>query len=129
GVTIEQFGVLNRYGVPARAMTMYLVVNVLLVLFSSSNLAILYMGNIGYVLAHVFALSGWLLLRKDRPNWPRPIKLGRPWVPVVASSCVLNAFFLIGGAPAPKLSGYGTWTDSGIRLRVLFRSILLLIFR
>ena len=28
-----------------------------------SNLAILYMSNIGYVMAHVFALSGFLLLR------------------------------------------------------------------
>ena len=34
------------------------------------------MSNIGYVLCHVFALSGFLLLRKDRPNWPRPIKVG-----------------------------------------------------
>ena len=39
-------------------MTVDLVVNVLLVLFISSNLAILYMSNIGYVLAHVLAVSG-----------------------------------------------------------------------
>ena len=32
--------------------------------------------NLGYVLAHMFALSGFVLLRQDRPNWPRPIKLG-----------------------------------------------------
>src|SRR5205814_10532095 len=107
GMTIKQFGVLNRFHVPARAMTLDLVVNILLVLFISSNLAILYMSNIGYVLAHVFALSGVLLLRKDRPNWPRPIKLGGGWMPVVAFLCVLNAVFLIVGAFAPKLNGYG----------------------
>ena len=51
GMTIKQFGVLNRFHVPARAMTLDLFVNILLVLFISSNLAILYMSNIGYVLA------------------------------------------------------------------------------
>src|SRR5262249_56562133 len=66
-MTIKQLYLLNRFHVPGRAMTVDLVVNVLLVLFISSNLAILYMSNIGYMLAHVFALSGFLLLRRDRP--------------------------------------------------------------
>ncbi len=64
-MTVKQLYHLNRFHVPARAMTVDLVVNVLLVLFISSNLAILYLSNIGYVLAHVFALSGFLLLRKQ----------------------------------------------------------------
>jgi len=92
-------------------MLTVLVVNILLVLFISSNLAILYMSNIGYVLAHVFALSGVLLLRKDRPNWPRPIKLAPTWLFIAGFLCVLNAVFLVVGALAPKLNGYGTWTD------------------
>jgi amino acid transporter len=102
---------------------------VLLVLFISSNLAILYMSNIGYVLAHVFALSGLLLLRKDRPNWPRPIKLANWWLPVAGFLCVLNAAFLIVGALAPKLNGYGTWTDFWIGVGVLLASIVLFVFR
>jgi amino acid transporter len=129
GMTIKQFGVLNRFHVPGRAMTLDLVVNVLLVLFISSNLAILYMSNIGYVLAHVFALSGLLLLRKDRPNWPRPIKLANWWLPVAGFLCVLNAAFLIVGALAPKLNGYGTWTDFWIGVGILFASIVLFVFR
>jgi amino acid transporter len=129
GMTIKQFGVLNRFHVPARAMTMDLVVNVLLVLFISSNLAILYMSNIGYVLAHVFALSGFLLLRKDRPNWPRPIKLATGWLPVVGFLAVLNLSFLLVGALAPNLNGYGTWTDFWIGIGVLVGSILLFVFR
>jgi hypothetical protein len=40
-MTIKQLYHLNRFHVPARAMTVDLVVNVLLVLFISSNLAIL----------------------------------------------------------------------------------------
>ncbi|MFZ0388577.1 MAG: APC family permease [Solirubrobacteraceae bacterium] len=129
GMTIKAFGKLSRFHVPARAMTMDLVVNIALVLFIKSNLAILYMSNIGYVLAHVFALSGFLLLRKDRPNWPRPIKVAGGWLPVALFLCLINAMFLVVGALAPKLNGYGSWTDFGIGIGILFASLLLFIYR
>ncbi len=129
GMTIKQFGTLNRFHVPARAMSMDLFVNICLVLFIKSNLAILYLSNIGYVMAHVFALSGFLLLRRDRPNWPRPIKVGPAWVPIAATLAVLNAAFLVIGALAPHLNGYGTWTDFWIGVGVLLGSLLLFVFR
>ena len=129
GMTIKQLGVLNRFHVPARAMTVDLLVNVALVLFISSNLAILYMSNIGYILCHIFALSAFLLLRKDRPNWPRPIKVGAPWVPIAAALLVANMVFFAIGAFAPKLNGYGNWTDFGIGVGILFGSLLLFFFR
>ncbi|HEY3726030.1 MAG TPA: APC family permease [Solirubrobacteraceae bacterium] len=129
GMTIKQFGVLNRFHVPGRAMTLDLLVNILLVLLIKSNLAILYLSNIGYVLAHVFALSGFLLLRRDRPDWPRPIKVGSGWLPVAAFLCALNAVFLVVGALAPNLNGYGTWTDFWIGVGVLIGSLVLFIFR
>jgi amino acid transporter len=129
GMTIKGFGVLNRFHVPARAMTMDLAVNILLVLLIKSNLAILYLSNIGYVMAHVFALSGFLLLRRDRPNWPRPIKVGSAWLPVAAFLCALNLVFLLVGALAPKLNGYGTWTDFWIGIAVLLGSLVLFVFR
>ncbi len=129
GMTIKQLGTLNRFHVPGRAMTVDLVVNVLLVLFISSNLAILYMSNIGYVLCHLLAVSGFLLLRKDRPNWPRPVKLGTVWVWVAGFMTALVAFLLVVGAGAPHLNGYGTWTDFGIGVGVLVASVLLFIFR
>jgi amino acid transporter len=110
-------------------MTVDLAVNLLLVVLIKSNLAILYMSNIGYVLCHVFALSGFLLLRKDRPNWPRPIQLAQGWLPIAAFLCVLNAVFLVVGALAPKLNGYGTWTDFWIGVGVLIASLLLFFFR
>jgi amino acid transporter len=129
GLTIKQFGRLNRFHVPGNAMTLDLFVNIGLVMFISSNLAILYMSNIGYILCHVFALSGLLLLRKDRPNWPRPIKLAAPWLVVAGGLCLLNAFFLIVGAGAPNLNGYGNWTDFAIGVGILAASILLFVFR
>jgi amino acid transporter len=110
-------------------MTVDLVVNVLLVLFISSNLAILYMSNIGYVLAHLLAVSGFLLLRKDRPNWPRPYKLSAIWVPIAWFMTALVAFLLVVGAGAPHLNGYGSWTDFAIGIGVLGASVLLFIFR
>src|SRR6266481_4785638 len=45
---------MNRFQMPARAMTVDLAFNVLLVLFISSNLTVLYMSIIGYMLSHVF---------------------------------------------------------------------------
>ena len=56
-------------------MSIDTVLNILFVLFIGNIFGILAASNIGYVLAHVFALSAFILLRRDRPNWPRPIKL------------------------------------------------------
>jgi amino acid transporter len=129
GMTIKELGVLNRFHVPARAMTVDLVVNICLVVFITSNLAILYMSNIGYVLCHVFALSAFLLLRRDRPEWPRPIRVGAIWLPIAAVLCAVNALFLAVGALAPKLNGYGTWTDFWIGIGVLVGSLVLFFIR
>jgi amino acid transporter len=129
GMTIKELGVLNRFHVPARAMTVDLIVNVGLVLFVSSNLAILYLSNIGYVFAHVAAMSGFLLLRKDRPDWPRPIKVARAWLPVAAVIAASNAVFLVVGAGNPTLNGYGTWGDFAIGIGVLCLSVVLYVFR
>src|SRR2546423_10623845 len=121
-MTIKELGVLNRFHVPARAMTVDLVVNVCLVLFVSSNLAILYLSNIGYVFAHIAAMTGFLLLRKDRPGWPRPIRVARLWLPVAAIIAAANAVFLGVGIASPKLVAGASWTDAGIGLGILVGS-------
>ena len=128
-MTIKQLYHLNRFHVPARAMTVDLVVNVLLVLLISSNLAILYLSNIGYVLAHFLALTGFLLLRRDRPNWPRPIKVGTIWLGIAAVLAVFNAVLIGFGVAFPSLTGYGTFTDMWIGVGVLVGSVLLFFFR
>ena len=63
-------------------MTLDAVLNLCLLflavgIFGSGYLKILAVSNFGYVLSHIFAISGFLLLRKDRPDWPRPISSGR----------------------------------------------------
>ena len=110
-------------------MTVDLFVNVALVLFISSNLAILYMSNIGYVTAHIFAMTGFLLLRKDRPNWPRPIKVAPIWIPVAVVIAASNIVFLVVGSRYPKLTGYGGLKEFIIGISILLGSIVLFAFR
>ena len=68
GMTIRWLGKLNRYHVPANAMTLDALLNILLLLTYASDpigaLKILVFSNLGYVLCHVFATSGFMLLRK-----------------------------------------------------------------
>jgi amino acid transporter len=129
GVTIKELYHLNRFHVPARAMTLDMIINILLVLFVGNILAILVAGNLGYMSAHFFALTGFLLLRKDRPNWPRPIRLARPWVGVAALLAAINAFFIIIGASNPSLTGYGGTKETWIGVGVLLFSIVLYAYR
>ena len=90
-MTIKWLYHLNRFHVPARGMSVDMVVNIgLLLLLGANNFVILYISNIGYVFCHVLALTGFILLRRDRPNWPRPIKLSRAWVPIAAVLALFN---------------------------------------
>jgi amino acid transporter len=129
GVTIRQLYHLNRFHVPARAMTLDMAINILLVLFVGNILAILVAGNLGYMSSHFFALTGFLLLRKDRPNWPRPIRLARPWLGIAALLAAINAFFIIIGASNPSLTGYGGTKETWIGVGVLLISVVLFVFR
>jgi amino acid transporter len=134
GMTIKWLHHLNRFHVPGRAMTVDMIVNVLLILFIANNLAILYLSNIGYVLAHVFALTAFLLLRRDRPQWPRPIRLGPAWTPVVMLLAVFNLVLVIWGVTQQELAAaIGGYTFSGIPflvgVGVLVLSVLLFFYR
>ena len=87
-------------------MALDMVFNLCLLYFLPTLLFTLLAGNIGYVLAHILALSGFLLLRKDRPNWPRPLKLGKEWV-VIAWICLLaNIVASIVGIAYMQYTGY-----------------------
>lgn len=110
GMTVKQLGVLNKHNVPARAMTLDAIMNVLLILIFPHIFFILAAGNLGYMLSHVLALSGVLLLRRDRPNWPRPIKLSGVWMFLAGLFCVLNLMFIIFGLIFLKYTGYG-WNE------------------
>ena len=129
GLTLKQLGTLNRFHVPGRAMTLDLVLNVLLVLFLGNTLAILIAGNIGYVLMHVFAISGFILLRKDRPNDPRPIKLSASWTGIAAGLAVIDLLMLYFGVTHSNVTGYGSARELLIGIAVLSVSVVLYVYR
>jgi amino acid transporter len=101
GMTIRFFGKLNRFHVPANAMTLDALLNMVLLFTFVSDVSgaikILIFSNLGYVTSHVFAMSGFLLLRRDRPNWPRPIKVSMPWVYLAGLLAAFDALLLVWG--------------------------------
>ena len=134
GMTIKELGRLNRFNVPGNAMSLDTIINILFVLFVGNIFGILAASNIGYVLAHMFALSGYVLLRKDRPNWPRPIKLPayldadrrRSLRRLVPRSSRSSA----SAGSRPPAGGYGKGTKVKIiGVAVLGASLLLFLFR
>jgi amino acid transporter len=136
GMTLKELGVLNRNNVPARAMTLDMVLNLFLLTYFASALQIIAAGNLGYMLAHVFALTGFILLRRDRPNWPRPIRLPNIWVPIAGLVALANlAFIVVGGfiysggfLGIDTAYGYG-WDKTRIGLIVLAISLVLYVYR
>jgi len=108
GMTIKWFAYLNKHNVPGRGMAIDALMNIVLVLVFGTAIEILAAGNLGYMAAHFFALSGFLLLRKDRPGWPRPIKLSAVWKPIAAILAAANLVFIIcGGFLFANAYGYG----------------------
>ncbi|MFM8884614.1 MAG: APC family permease, partial [Solirubrobacterales bacterium] len=129
GMTLKQLGRLSSRNVPGLAMTIDMVLNVLIILFFHGVIAILAVSNIGYVLATVTALYGFVLLRKDRPNWPRPIRLAAPWVGLAFILATINLFLLVcGGFLFADEYGYGL-DKTLIGLGVLVVAFLLYIYR
>jgi amino acid transporter len=133
-MTITQLGKLNSKHVPAYAMTVDALLNIVLLFTFASDatgaLQILIFSNLGYVLCHVFAMSGFLLLRKDRPNWPRPLRIHNFWVIVAWVLLVFDTVLLIVGAWYAGLA-YGTTGHKTlwIGLLVLGISLVLYVYR
>ena len=132
GMTIKQLATLNRFHVPGLAMTLDMIINIMVVWFIGNILLILAASNLGYVLAHFFALTAFILLRRDRPAWPRPIRLASYWVPIAAvlsAFCVLLTIVGFGWFQIAA-GGYGDGTkEKVVGLAVLVIGLLLFFFR
>jgi amino acid transporter len=125
GMTIKQLDHLNKHNVPARAMTFDLVVNLALVFFVGSTLGVLFASNLGYFVAICFALVGFVLLRRDRPNAHRPIRLGKTWVPVALVLAAFNLVLAVVGVLSPSVTGYGGIKETLIGVFLLAVSLVL----
>ena len=135
GMTIRELGVLNKHHVPARAMTVDALLNILLISGFAGVLEILAVSNVGYVFATCAALAAFVLLRRDRPNWPRPVRLANYWVPLAVVLCLINLTFLVvggflysGGFLGIEGYGYG-WDKTRTGLLVLLAALLMYIWR
>jgi amino acid transporter len=135
GMTIKELGVLNRHHVPGRAMTIDAILNIFLITAFAGVIEILAVSNVGYVFATCAALGGFVLLRRDRPNWPRPIRLPNIWVPLASVLFLINLTFLVAGGFIWSggflgIDGYGYgWDKTRTGLLVLLAALLLYIWR
>jgi amino acid transporter len=133
GLTVKQLGRLNRWNVPGNAMSLDMIINILFVLFVGNLFGILVASNIGYVFANICAISAFILLRKDRPDWPRPIKLASYWVPIAYVLCGAFIVFEVVGVGWFQIAGggglYGATKSKVIGFSVLVISLLLFLFR
>jgi amino acid transporter len=125
GMTIRWLGRLNSKHVPANAMTLDAVLNLFLLCTYAYDPAgaikILIFSNLGYVTCHVFAMSGFLLLRRDRPNWPRPLKLPSFWLPIAGALAAFDALLLVWGGWNSGLA----WGDTS--KTIVFQGIAVLL--
>ena len=106
GLTINWLAKLNEHHVPNRAMTVDMVFNLYLLFFFPSIFFVLVAGNIGYFVAHIFALSGFLLMRRDRPNWPRPLRHGPIWITIAWVCLAINVVATVVGTAYMEYTGY-----------------------
>ncbi|WP_320670504.1 APC family permease [Patulibacter defluvii] len=129
GLTVRGLDRLNRRRMPARAMTVGLVLNLGLVFFVGNQLGIVFAANLGYMLAVVAATSGYVLLRRERDQRPRSYRLPRPWTAVAAAVALLNLALLVTAALNPGLAGYGGVKEELIGFGVLAVGVLLFAYR
>ncbi|POX42570.1 APC family permease [Streptomyces sp. Ru73] len=128
-MTVRQLDQLNRWGVPGRALTLDAVLNSAILLLLGEPLSILIASNFGYLVAVVLAVSAFLLLRKDRPDWPRPIRRGRAWTPVAWVVLVIDVVVVAAGVTHPSLAGQGGPKDTLIAIGILLLSVVLYVYR
>lgn len=129
GLTIKQLAKINRFGVPGRAMTMDLILNIFLLVFIGSTLAVIVAGLLGIIVCHVLALSGYVFLRRAGVAPNRETKLGPIWTWIAGILAVVNLIVLALGSLNAHVTGYGGPPEIILGLAVLSVSILLYIYR
>ena len=128
-LTIKQLSTLNRFGMPGRALTMDLTVNLLVLLLVGNTVAIVAASNFGYVLCCAFACIAFVMLRRDRPKWPRPYRLPSFWVPIAMTLGIIDLVLAGVGVASPGIAGYGGAKETIISLALLFVCIPLFLVR
>lgn len=129
GGTIRQLGVLNRFGVPGRALTADMLINISVLVLLGEPIAILLASNLGYLSAVTLAVGAFVLLRRDVPDHTRPIKLSKPWVPLAGVLFCINVFVIAVGIVSPSLTGYGGLLETLAGVGILMLACVLWWYR
>ncbi|WP_336793431.1 APC family permease [Gordonia malaquae] len=129
GGTIKQLGVLNRYGVPGRALTTDMIINIAVLILLGEPIAILLASNLGYLSAVTLAVGAFVLLRRDLPDAPRPVRLPSHWVYIAAALFLVNCFIITVGILNPGLTGYGGVQETITGIGILMIACVLWYFR
>jgi amino acid transporter len=91
-------------------------------------LVILAASNLGYIVAHIFALSGVIMLRRSRPDWPRPFKLHSIWLVLAALLAIANLGFTVIAFADFSATGYASGRNFlGIPMELVLGPVILLV--
>ncbi len=128
-LTIKQLSKLNKFGMPGRALTMDLTVNLVILFLVGNTVAIIAASNFGYILCCGLACFAFVLLRRDRPGWPRPFQLSRGWIGLALVVGTIDLALAAFGVSHPSLAGYGGLKETVISLALLLVCLPLFLFR
>lgn len=107
GFSLKWFAKLNASKVPANAMTLDMIVNIVVVLVLNSVIGIIAASNMAYFVVVILALGGVALLRIDLPGRKRPIRLKSFWIALAVVLAACNLAMLVVGSLSFELTGYG----------------------
>src|SRR3954452_15997509 len=103
------FQKINKHGVPAYAMGFNVVCSLLVVLLGGA-VEIYTFSNVGYTGSFLSVLVGYYLLRRYRPNVPRPVRLPEPFKYVALALAGIFAFiWLYGGVNYASIGNTKTY--------------------
>jgi len=118
GLLPQRFATVNqRYGTPARlTIGLGLLISVLAALVPLSQIVKLV--NIGTLFAFVLVNIGVIILRRTRPEMPRPYRV--PWSPVLPILGVLFAVYLMSDLPLSTWIRFVVWLVLGMGIYFLY---------
>ncbi|MCG5227015.1 APC family permease [Acinetobacter baumannii] len=129
GLTLKQFSKLNKHNIPERCIIVAVFINVLMIIFLKSPLAILVAANLGYVLSIFFALTGYCFLKTKYAHQEREIKLSQKWVPSAYFLSFYTLIILFVGVLFTEEAGYGSVKELLIGVLILLTSFIFYWFR
>jgi APA family basic amino acid/polyamine antiporter len=118
GLMPQRLATVNqRYGTPAR-LTIGLGVLIAILAALVPLGTIVELVNIGTLFAFVLVNIGVIILRRTRPEMPRPYRV--PWVPVLPIVGVAFAVYLMTDLPGLTWLRFGIWLAVGLLIYALY---------